>query len=729
MNKLKIEFENCYGIRKLDFEFDFEKNRTNLIYAPNGFMKTSFAKTFMDFSEGKESEDLVYPDRDNKRIISSENGNEIDKEQVFVIVPYNEGYKSSKISTLLVNPELKDKYDEILVSIDEKTVKLINELKPLTGLKKNIGETFSEDIVGYSKNEFFKAILRVKQEVLEVSDTNLSGVKYSEIFNPKVIAFLETEDFKVKIKEYIETYDNLIEQSTYFKKGVFNHNNASVIAKNLKDNGFFKARHSVVMNTGKEKKEVLTEADLESLIEEEKNSILNNPDLVKAFSNLDRKLKNKELRAFRDYLLNNKFLLTELSNLQKLKNDLWISYLQEKSEIYTELEEEYSKGRTEIDAIIEEAKKEETEWRNVIGIFNRRFNVPFKISVENQDDVILKQQAPNFKFDFDDRTETPNPKPIEENKLFKVLSNGEKRALYILNLIFEIEARKESDENTLFIIDDIADSFDYKNKYAIIEYLKDNSDNPKFRQIVLTHNFDFFRTVQSRILGNSTQRDNSFIAQRNNGEIVLSSAGSRNITNPFDIWKRNLNTNLAMLIATIPFVRNLVEFREGKSDNYKKLTSLLHIKDDTESITISQIKEIYEDTLKTVDLSNYRPDKKILELIFQACDSIVTNDIDKSLNLENKIVLSIGIRSKAEKFMWAKVTDKTPISGNQTGKLFGRYKLEFCNDNSEEDNIKLCSLVNLMTPENIHLNSFMYEPILDMSNIHLKELYQKVEAL
>jgi len=727
MDKLKIDFENCYGIRKLNFEFDFEKNRTNLIYAPNGCMKTSFAKTFMDFSKGEASEDLVYPDRINKRIITSKNGNKINKEQVFVIVPYNEGYKSQKVSTLLVNPELKKKYDKILVSIEEKKATLISELKTLTGLKKSIGETFSEDIVGYSQDEFFKAILRVKQEVLEVSDTNLSGVRYSEIFNPKVIAFLETEDFKIKIKEYIETYDNLIEKSIYFRKGVFNHNNASVVAKNLKDNGFFKAKHSVIMNTGKEKKEVFTEADLENLIQEEKESILNNPDLVKAFSSLDSKLKNRELKAFRDYLLNNKFLLIELSNLKKLKNDLWISYLKEKIDIYTELEEEYSRGRTEIDTIIEEAKKEETTWRSVIDIFNRRFNVPFKISVENQDDVILKQQAPNFKFVFIDRVESPMS--IEENKLLKVLSNGEKRALYILNLIFEIEARKESEEVTLFIIDDIADSFDYKNKYAIIEYLKDNSDNPKFRQIILSHNFDFFRTVQGRILGNTTQRDNSFIAQKNNDEIVLSSAGSRNITNPFDVWKNKMNTNLPMLIATIPFIRNLVEFREGKSNNYKKLTSLLHIKEDTESVTISDISDIYKDTLKTVDLSSYPPDKKLLELIFKACEDIIVDNMDQSLNLENKIVLSIGIRLKAEEFMWSKVMDKTQINGNQTGKLFGRYKLEFSNESSEESNIELCSLVNLMTPENIHLNSFMYEPILDMSNDHLKELYTKIKSI
>lgn len=45
------------------------------------------------------------------------------------------------------------------------------------------------------------------------------------------------------------------------------------------------------------------------------------------------------------------------------------------------------------------------------------------------------------------------------------------------------------------------------------------------------------------------------------------------------------------------------------------------------------------------------------------------------------------------------------------------------------DVIKVLNQVNIMTPENIHVNSFMYEPILDMSNHHLKTLYTNVIAL
>ena len=46
-----------------------------------------------------------------------------------------------------------------------------------------------------------------------------------------------------------------------------------------------------------------------------------------------------------------------------------------------------------------------------------------------------------------------------------------------------------------------------------------------------------------------------------------------------------------------------------------------------------------------------------------------------------------------------------------------------------KEKIKILEEVNIMTPENIHLNSFMYEPILDMDINELLNLYQKVKAL
>jgi len=48
---------------------------------------------------------------------------------------------------------------------------------------------------------------------------------------------------------------------------------------------------------------------------------------------------------------------------------------------------------------------------------------------------------------------------------------------------------------------------------------------------------------------------------------------------------------------------------------------------------------------------------------------------------------------------------------------------------SDQHAIETIQRVILMTPDNIHMNSFMYEPILDMAEDHLKKLYEDVMAL
>lgn len=63
---------------------------------------------------------------------------------------------------------------------------------------------------------------------------------------------------------------------------------------------------------------------------------------------------------------------------------------------------------------------------------------------------------------------------------------------------------------------------------------------------------------------------------------------------------------------------------------------------------------------------------------------------------------------------------------NQTGKLLGKYK-ELCQD--QTDNILLMNKVSLLSSENIHINSFMFEPIIDMSIKSLVDLFGRVSIL
>lgn len=46
-----------------------------------------------------------------------------------------------------------------------------------------------------------------------------------------------------------------------------------------------------------------------------------------------------------------------------------------------------------------------------------------------------------------------------------------------------------------------------------------------------------------------------------------------------------------------------------------------------------------------------------------------------------------------------------------------------------DDNYEVFERVKLMTSENIHVNSFMYEPLIDMDDGYLMQLYRDIKGL
>jgi wobble nucleotide-excising tRNase len=99
----------------------------------------------------------------------------------------------------------------------------------------------------------------------------------------------------------------------------------------------------------------------------------------------------------------------------------------------------------------------------------------------------------------------------------KRLSSSEKRCFNILRLILEYENLKANDK-LIIILDDVVDSFDYKNKYSILEYIKEMVDSTKNVELFcLTHNFDFFRNCFHLF-----NKDSEFLFGSNkNGTIYL----------------------------------------------------------------------------------------------------------------------------------------------------------------------------------------------------------------
>jgi hypothetical protein len=312
-------------------------------------------------------------------------------------------------------------------------------------------------------------------------------------------------------------------------------------------------------------------------------------------------------------------------------------------------------------------------------------------------------------------------KPVERAALLEALSTGEKKALYVLNIIFEVETRRKNGQETLIVVDDIADSFDYQNKYAIIQYLRDISNDPLFKQVIMTHNFDFFRTINSRFVS----YQHCLMATKSSQGISIGQAsGIRNIF--VNDWKPHFFDDAKKKIASIPFMRNLVEFTSGESDpTFLKLTSLLHWKADSATTTEIELDRIYA-TMFNAKAPASKSKKTVVDLISDQAELCMS--APAGANFENKIVLAIAIRLTAERFMVEKIADPAffaGISSNQTQALLARFRQVAVPNGA----MAVLDRVMTMTPENIHLNSFMYEPIVDMSDEHLRKLYTDVLGL
>lgn len=720
---MDINLENCYGIRKLSYRFDFEDGKPYSIYAPNGFMKTSFAKTLSDLQNRRVTCDEIYSKRITKREVIGWDNRGFSPDSVYVIPPYQENFKSTGVSTLLVNSQLKSEYEEAINRVDSDLKSIDKALKLHSGLNKGNVTPLSEILKVFSIENEDKYKFFSDAKDLAIKNPLLTSIDYKVIFNDNVEKYLMSGDLKDDINEYIEQYQKLTDKSEFLSRD-FSHVNASDTSLSLENNGYFKASHSLNLKVDGSMLKISTKAELDDLIQSEKDKIFSDKILADKVKKLDIDLgKNASLKKFREYLLDNQSLISELSDFNSFKKKYWLnlfSIVLSDLEIYSA---NFKRASSTIQSVSLQAVEEKTKWEKVVDIFNNRFHVPFIVSVDNQKGVILNNEEPVVLFGF--KEEGEEKISVSEGDLLKVLSLGEKRALYILNILFDINARREADVNTVFIVDDIADSFDYKNKYAIIEYFKELSETKDFNFIFLTHNFDFHRTISSRL---DIPAEKGLFCTKRSKKIELEQDKYR--FNPFSSWKESLDSSPLSVIACIPFVRNICEYTRGEGDDYKDLTALLHIKSKTENITIKNLEDIYKKVL--ID----KPDLKLIgksndsvyELILSEAHSIF-NKKDDSASLETKVAMSIAIRLLAERHMIDRINNKVVVKKivrNQTISLYQEYVKTFPN---EEVKHSLLAQVNLMTPENIHLNSFMYEPILDMSSLRLYDLYKSIKGL
>ena len=197
MNKVSVNLTNCFGIDKLEYEFDFSTKNVYSIYAKNGSMKTSFANTFQKFQQGKANEicDRIFEIPGNA--IVKIDDKDIEKKDVFVIKSYEAEYESD-ISSLLIKGELKESLKEVLKSRD----KLLKSLEKDSGLKikrtsqgktgYELEPTLLKDF-SFSEQSILLNLEYLKSEKYEI---DFSDIMYSTIFDTSVLKKIKSEEFQ-----------------------------------------------------------------------------------------------------------------------------------------------------------------------------------------------------------------------------------------------------------------------------------------------------------------------------------------------------------------------------------------------------------------------------------------------------------------------------------------------------------------------------------------------------
>lgn len=736
MKIVNFNFENCFGIKSFRFSVRFKNVRTSdtvdsnvVIYAPNGTMKTSFAKTLECYSKGddKSIKDELNESKKTNFSITDENNKAIAPDVVWVGNVDKLPDTTSAITRILASKALKEELDTITFALQDEKKNLVDKLKDISR-SSDCEQEFIKAFEEVEGDTFYKCLEKIESKIQSAEEC-VYNFKYNIIFDKEGKVERFVEENKDLLEEYFNVYQKLLKGSEFFnwsRKGSFGTYQASSLQKSVSDNAFFEAKHALVLKSGKKINSV---TELKKEISNRIEEVVNDPALKKMFDKIDKTIdKNIGFRDLKRILTEDQELIVELADYDTFRQKVWLAYLRspEVNVLAKKVLARYHADKARVEEIINRARLEIYKWEGILSIFRERFHVPFDVRIKNGHDVVLNMVAPELEFIYLSAGDDLEKK-VDIPTLQKVLSRGELRAFNILHFLFEIEARKEEKKETLLILDDVADSFDYRNKYAIVEYLIDISEAGNFKSILLTHNFDFYRNVCSRL---GIASVNSLMVTRDRSGMLrmVSNMYRRNF---FDFLLKKANKELKFFLCLIPFVRNLSDFMMDNSYS-EFFTSCLHVKSNTGLTTIGCIGVKFKELLNR----NFECAEKFgNDLYKESLYNVVDNERGEAgmcerIDIENKMLVAMALRLKAEEYMLDLLKDVpgfdlSAIDKNQTYELFKKFK-EYSDD---DEGIKILRRVLVLTPEVLHVNSFMYEPLIDMSPAELYDAYDDISRL
>lgn len=695
--------ENAFGIKSLHLNLENDKKMyQELIYSKNGSFKTSFSNTLYNLSNGT-LENVFDRLTDEKAILDIsilENGKEIKNFDNRFVVFSREIYEqhskllsdySSELETLTIDKKNSEYINELLT---EETIEIklqIDNYLKGTGLNFEI----LLDMFSNLEDGYLDRIIQLLNTIINHEAQDISEINIKKIYQ-KAYDIVDQSEFQSKISNYIQVLENKINAQLFDKN--FNENNCLQFINNVDKAKYLSETKSRGLFL---KDKVYYDIDeVKKIFEEEIKKISKDPEIIEQSKEITKLMGTaKESEFLKESIQKNPLLVKQLSAGRK---NILLSYLKSSSIDYNYWLEVLKKAKKELNNVLKIAQDKQTNFERAIEIYKNRFHPIFDIKIVNKAESMLGIKTPTITFYHNRYCEIP----VSETKLSQILSSGEKTTLNILKFIVEYENCKKY--HPFIILDDIVETFDYSNRYAFMEYINDlvNLDVPT---IVMTHNFEFYRTVSKRI-----PKLRKSVASANSNGVVDIQTNNRINKNMENVLKCS---NIYDFFCAIPYLR---EIKTILLEDTKTLDSCLHYKENTSKLQIKDILlQFPSNAIKSLKIDE---NDIYMEKLFEIADNLSGFD---DFDIVKKTILSLSCRLLIERKIIANNFNLlTNINTNQTAQLLDLYGEKLF------PNVKkYLEAVQLSTPEFIHANAFMYEPLIDINGKYLFELYNQIKKI
>lgn len=725
---------NVFGISSLSGASTFDK--LNVIYAPNGTAKSSLADAIKNISVGDSVGDVygVLPDPTYELEID---GNIYDESNMipFTVIKYCgveefELNENDDYSNLVISPSAKALFSSSITSINNSLTNIENILLSSFSKKgkgKTKGQKFSNGLIdslmtiaGSRDNIIMNFALNLKTELTPLSEViteddvlTLANSKGREtISKPEVSGSIASYAFVISKKAIGSIIDS-----------EFDIDKLNEFSKHIIDDLYFddnKKRLLKINDNLLGKKEFL------GIVEKENLSIYGSDEAKEEMEKCrDILNKNAASSKFSKTLFNKPKLIKHSLDYTTFANELFVTFLGTKNVKSIEIEVlNIKKEQSKIASMRSLTKVDDNAVYKIWEKFKSRFKFnKYELDIQNKFDAITGIDMPRF-IKYQPGTNKEIFDPVELR-----FSTGEIRSFNLINFIIEVERTLLLGKPFTIILDDAVDSFDYKNKYGIIDYLNEIKDNSLVQIIILTHNFDFYRST-ILAFGNTNQY---FMYKDKSGNVTLHDVKSKKYylsVSDFNSWKNS--GDKTKYLSFIPFLRNVLQLQTKSSDpSVLDADKYLHYE-----LTVSDNLDftIIEPLMRSANFgipASINITDKYLDTLDNIAINISSSPIMET-KLENKILLGIYIRVFLERFLVKRIKKmggNVPPNGNKFARTISLINNAKTNGYLSDKELSIAIEANVVSPSFVHANSFMYEPLIDVDSSTLIDVANKIRAI